>query len=422
MGGKGSKMKIFNRNFKLMILGQIISLFGASILKFSLSLYILDLTGKAEIFATILAISTIPIIIFSPIGGAIADRFNRRNLMVIFDFLSSAIVLALMLSLFYGNNSVFFIGVIMTLLSVISTMYQPAVQASIPVLADEDNLIKANGIVSGVSALTGIIGPILGGLLYGLIGLEAIVIVSCSAFFLSAVMEIFIQIPFIKKSYSGHIVTAIFVDIKEGLGYILNKNRFVLKIMFIAAGINLFLSPMILVGVPYIVKVVMGADSTLFGVTQGAISFSTILAAIGIGVIGKKLRIDNLYLWFVACGLLFIPMALSVSLFGSNLGFWIPFIIFTVSAMLILFATTIASIFITTIIQKETPNELLGKVMAILFAAATCATPLGQIIYGALLDSFNDRVYITVLIAGAFTLIMALVAKITLSSKKANFF
>ncbi|SFB33639.1 Major Facilitator Superfamily protein [Clostridium frigidicarnis] len=384
-------MKTFNRNFNLMVLGQIISLFGAAILKFSLSLYILDLTGKAEDFATILAISTIPVIILSPIAGAIADRFNRRNLMVIFDFLSSTIVLALMLSLLWGNNSVFLIGVIMTLLSVVSTMYQPAVQASIPVLVDEDNLIKANGIVSGVSALTGIVGPILGGLLYGLVGLEAVVIVSCIAFFLSAVMEIFIQIPFTKKSYGGNIVTAIFMDIKEGLGYILNKNRFILKTMFIVAGINLFLAPMILVGVPYIVKIVMGADSTLFGIAQGAISFSTILAAIGIGVISKKLKIDNLYLWFVACGLLFIPMALSVKLVTSNLGFWIPFIFFTVSAMLIL------------------------------FAAATCATPLGQIIYGTLLDSFSDRVYITVLIAGAFTLVMGFVAKITLSSKRANF-
>ncbi|WP_242948442.1 MFS transporter [Clostridium frigidicarnis] len=391
MGGEPPKMKTFNRNFNLMVLGQIISLFGAAILKFSLSLYILDLTGKAEDFATILAISTIPVIILSPIAGAIADRFNRRNLMVIFDFLSSTIVLALMLSLLWGNNSVFLIGVIMTLLSVVSTMYQPAVQASIPVLVDEDNLIKANGIVSGVSALTGIVGPILGGLLYGLVGLEAVVIVSCIAFFLSAVMEIFIQIPFTKKSYGGNIVTAIFMDIKEGLGYILNKNRFILKTMFIVAGINLFLAPMILVGVPYIVKIVMGADSTLFGIAQGAISFSTILAAIGIGVISKKLKIDNLYLWFVACGLLFIPMALSVKLVTSNLGFWIPFIFFTVSAMLIL------------------------------FAAATCATPLGQIIYGTLLDSFSDRVYITVLIAGAFTLVMGFVAKITLSSKRANF-
>ena len=420
MGGEPPKMKTFNRNFNLMILGQIISLFGAAILKFSLSLYILDLTGKAEDFATILAISTIPVIIFSPIAGAIADRFNRRNLMVIFDFLSSTIVLALMLSLLWGNNSVFLIGVIMTLLSVVSTMYQPAVQASIPILVDEDNLIKANGIVSGISALTGIVGPILGGLLYGLVGLEVVVIVSCIAFFLSAVMEIFIQIPFTKKSYGGHIVTAIFMDIKEGLEYILNKNRFILKTMFIVAGINLFLAPMILVGVPYIVKIVMGANSTLFGIAQGAISFSTILAAIGIGIISKKLKIDNLYLWFVACGLLFIPMALSVRLVTSNLGFWIPFIFFTVSAMLILFAATIVSIFIMTIIQKETPNELLGKVMAILFAAATCATPLGQIIYGTLLDSFSDRVYITVLIAGAFTLVMGFVAKITLSSKREN--
>lgn len=146
----------FNKNFNLMILGQIISLFGASILKFALSLYILDITGKAEIFATILAVSSIPIIVFSPIGGAIADIFNRRNLMVIFDFSSSLTVLILAVFLFNNNGSILLVGIIMTILSVISTMYQPTVQSSTPLLVDNEHLMNANGIVAGVASLTNI--------------------------------------------------------------------------------------------------------------------------------------------------------------------------------------------------------------------------------------------------------------------------
>ncbi|WP_234780080.1 MFS transporter [Clostridioides difficile] len=190
----------FNKNFNLMILGQIISLFGASILKFALSLYILDITGKAEIFATILAVSSIPIIVFSPIGGAIADIFNRRNLMVIFDFSSSLTVLILAVFLFNNNGSILLVGIIMTILSVISTMYQPTVQSSTPLLVDNEHLMNANGIVAGVASLTNIAGPVLGGVLYGVIGINAIIVISCVSFFLSAIMEIFIQIPFINKS------------------------------------------------------------------------------------------------------------------------------------------------------------------------------------------------------------------------------
>ena len=217
-------MKIFNRNFSLVVIGQIISLFGATILKFVLSLYVLDVTGRADVFATILAVSTIPVIVLSPVGGAIADRFNRRNLMVIFDFSSSTIVFIFAFLQLNKEPSIFLIGVVMTLLSVISTMYQPTVQSSIPVLVTDDNLIKANGVVSGVGALTNIVAPILGGILYSFVALKYIVIVSGISFFLSAVMEIFIKIPFKKQEQSGHIVTTILNDMKKGLQYITKKS------------------------------------------------------------------------------------------------------------------------------------------------------------------------------------------------------
>lgn len=407
-------MKSFNMDFKLVVIGQIISIFGSSILKFALSLYVLDLTGSAGAFATILAVSTIPIVVLAPIGGAIADRFNRKKLMVIFDFLSSAIVLAFLIILVGGNNSVLLIGVIMTLLSIISTMYQPTVQASLPVLVDCDNLIKANGVVAGIAALANIAGPIIGGLLYSFMGLKVIVIVSCISFFLSAVMEIFIYIPFVRQDQSGNIIHTIFSDIKDGLRYLIKGKPIILKIMLIAAGLNMLLVPMITVGVPYIVKITMGASSTLYGISQGAISFSMILAAASIGMVGKKLTMENLHRCFFVCGLFFVPMALSIYLFSASVGFWITFIVFTISGMLILFSATIASIFIITMIQKETPNNILGKVMAILFAGSTCATPVGQMIYGEMLDSFADNVYVVVIIAGIVTIMMAGIAKMLL--------
>lgn len=406
-------MKTFNKNFNLVIIGQIISLFGATILKFALSLYVLDVTGRADVFAAILAISTIPVIVFSPIGGAIADRFNRRNLMVIFDFLSSALVFIFAICILNGEPSILLIGVVMTLLSIISTMYQPTVQSSIPVLVDQDNLIKANGVVSGVGALTNIVAPILGGILYSFVSLRYIVIISGISFFLSAVMEIFIQIPFKKQQQSGHIVITIFKDMKKGLQYI-TKNPFIIKFMFLAAGLNMFVVPLYLVGFPYIIKITMEADSTLFGVAQGLTSFATILAAATIGVISKKLSINKLYLWLISMSVIIFLMGLSVHPMVLNIGFWLPFISFTLSAMALLFVSTIVSIFVITMIQKETPNELLGKVMAILFAGSACAMPIGQIIYGALIDNFKMSVYIPVFVACAFTLAIAVVAKMIL--------
>ena len=411
-------LNTFNKNFNLMVLGQIISLFGASILKFALSLYILDMTGKAEIFATILAVSSIPIVVFSPIGGAIADIFNRRNLMVIFDFSSSVAVLILSLFLFNDNGSILLIGIIMTILSVISTMYQPTVQSSTPILVDNEHLINANGIVAGVVSLTNIAGPVLGGVLYGILGINAIVVISCISFFLSAIMEIFIQIPFVKQKQTGNIIKTIFIDIKDGIIHICKENRFTLKILFLAMAINLVLSSMLIVGIPYIVKITMESNNFLYGVAEGAISFSSLIAAVSIGIFSKHLKITNLHICFIICALIFIPMAFSVYPFILNTGFPVPFLIFIISSMLIFFTTTLISIYAITIIQLKTPNELLGKVMAILFAGTSVAMPIGQVIYGRLFDLLSDRVYIIIIGVGFITLLIAFISKITLQNEK----
>ena len=92
--------KLFTRNFMLLILGQLTSLFGNFILKLALSMYVLEITGSAAIFAGILSIATIPTIILSPLGGILADRANRRNIMVALDTLTgiSVLITTLLLS------------------------------------------------------------------------------------------------------------------------------------------------------------------------------------------------------------------------------------------------------------------------------------------------------------------------------------
>ena len=76
------KDKLFTRNFTFLSLGQVSSLIGNYTLKFALSMYVLEQTGSASIFATLLAVAMLPTILLSPFGGILADRANRRNIMV----------------------------------------------------------------------------------------------------------------------------------------------------------------------------------------------------------------------------------------------------------------------------------------------------------------------------------------------------
>ena len=78
-------MNLFTKNFILLVLGQVFSLFGNFILKLALSMYILELSGSAAIFAGIVSIATIPTILISPLGGILADRINRKYIMIALD-------------------------------------------------------------------------------------------------------------------------------------------------------------------------------------------------------------------------------------------------------------------------------------------------------------------------------------------------
>ena len=159
--------RLFSRDFTLMILGQIISLFGNAILRFALSLYVLDTTGSAAAFGGILAVSMVPTILCSPLGGVLADRVPRQRIMWGLDFFTAALVLGY--GLFFASRG--------TVLAAIQALYQPSVQASIPALASEEHLPAANGVVAQVQALANLLGPILGGMLYGWVGLLPMVAV-----------------------------------------------------------------------------------------------------------------------------------------------------------------------------------------------------------------------------------------------------
>ena len=125
------KDNLFHRNFTFLILGQVSSLIGNYTLKFALSMYVLEQTGSASIFAALLAVAMVPTVLLSPFGGILADRANRRNIMVGLDTLSGLTVLAAGLVLPFGRD-IWVIGALLVLLSVLAAFESPTVQAIVP--------------------------------------------------------------------------------------------------------------------------------------------------------------------------------------------------------------------------------------------------------------------------------------------------
>lgn len=148
------------------------------------------MTGSAVVLGLVTGFAFVPMVIMSPIGGLIADRVNKRNIMVSLDFLTSGLTVLFLIS-YQRVNLAGIISVMLFLLYGISGTYQPSVQSSIPVLVEKERVMPANAIINMISSLSGLLGPALGGVAYSVWGIYPILTGAAVCFFASAVMEIF---------------------------------------------------------------------------------------------------------------------------------------------------------------------------------------------------------------------------------------
>ena len=412
MGNK----KGFGKDFSLMVIGQIISLFGNSILRFVLSLYVLDTTHSGAVFGTILALSMIPSVIVSPIGGILSDRMNRRNIMVSLDFITFILIIGFTMLL--GISSpILLIGGVMIILGCIQSFYQPSVQASIPVLVEEEQLMAANGIVTQVAALANLFGPILGGILYAFMDITWILVISGLCFLASAIMECFINIPFIRKMDNNKVLNIIKNDTKEAFYFLKEDQPSLFKMLFIIAALNLFMTALLVVGLPYVINVTLNLGSTYYGFAQAALAIGSIIGAMLSGIVSKKVTINESYLFLILSCIGIIPIAIGSFLVEAPI---LAYVMLLIGEIACIIFTTLFSVFALTYLQKNTPNELMGKIMALVMAITTCAYPLGQALYGVLFDVFQSAVWLVILIGMILSLIVSVIAKKNLKNLREN--
>lgn len=396
--------KLFNRDFTLVAIGQLISLFGNAILRFALALYVLDATGSAAVFGTVTAIAVIPTILLSPFGGILSDRVNRRNIMVSLDFATAALALGLGL-LLSEENAVALITVTLLLLSVIQACYTPSVNSSVPLLQAEGNLVKANAVVSQVSMLANLIGPVLGGVLYGFFGAMPIILVSGVCFFLSAVLELFIHIPFQPLDAKTGILQIVKDDLRESIRFMTREQPDILRITLMIAVYSLFVVSTITVGLPYMIRTVLGLSSQLYGAAEGLMAAAGIAGGIASGFLAGRLKTSRLYWLLVLSGAALVPVGAA---FLLDCGPMTCYIVITICIMAMQLLIALFSIFMLSLAQSRTPSHLLGKMTAYIMTLTMCAQPVGQALYGVLFDRFAGSLYLpliaTALIAAAIGL------------------
>ena len=403
--------KLFSRDFTLVVIGQIISLFGNAIIRFALPLYLLNLTGSSALYGTVTACAFIPAILLSPIGGIVADRVNKRNIMVILDFFTAAVILAFSL-LMNGANLVVLLTITLMLLYGIAGAYQPAVQASIPALVGQNRFMEANSVINTVSSFASLTGPVLGGILYSACGLKPVLLVCMVCFTLSAVMEIFIKIPFQKQDLKGGVWKTAKADFAESICFIRRDKAVIGKALLVVCGINLFLAAMIVVALPYLVTEVLNLEASranrLYGFAEGALAAGGLFGGIGAGLFADRLKIHKSGNLVIACAACVFPMGVSLLLFSSGM---VNYIVITLCCFGVMTFSAMFTVQMMSFMQRETPQNMIGKVIAVVLTVSMCAQPVGNALYGVLFEICEGFEAAVVLFSGAVSLGVAIRAR-----------
>ncbi len=245
-----------NRNFRLVFLGALVSELGALLYSFAVSFYILDISGNnAFLQGLYLALCGFALLLFTPLGGVLGDRYNKATIMYVCDYIKGGIIIltTVLMLVFKDPNAhivlLFALGIIG---NAVSGIFTPASGALFPHIIREDQLQQANAYFTIKSSLEGIFGIILAGILYAALSIYALFFIVGFCFVASAVSEMLIRYEH-RPSEEHLTVRLVFKDMGEGIRYI-KTNKAISALLIAILFINFFITPVTGNFLPYFVK------------------------------------------------------------------------------------------------------------------------------------------------------------------------
>ena len=327
--------------------------------------------------------------------------------MVGLDFSTAAIIMLFYFSLGKIPTVPLFIVVLMLLYGISGT-YQPAVQASVPLLVAKDKLMAGNAAINQVNTLSGLLGPVIGGVMFTLWGIDPILLLSAACFTFSAIMEIFIRIPHENRPREVGVLQVVGMDLQESYRFVKTEKPIFFSVVVLVSIFNLVLSAVIIVGTPILITQVLGLSDTLYGFTQGALALGGLCGGILTALVSERLNIQSSYRLLLVCSAAVAVMGLSLFL---NMPVLVSYWAITLMSFTAMGASALFMVQIYTLVQTQTPPQLVGKIMAALISIAMCGQPIGQAMYGVLFDVFAAHPWAVLLGAALAAFLISLYSK-----------
>lgn len=348
-----------NRNFFALWIGQIISQFGDRLAQMGLvGIYLretetISVAHSVPVIRNLFFFSTLPILIFSPVAGVYIDRWKRKNILMLTDFLRAGLILLIPIFRFYTKEMVY-IYVVIFLLFTVTCFFTPAKSSFIPDLVSKKELLAANSLSNITRILAMIGGVAMGGLMVAKLGITSSFLLDSVSFGLSGLAIVFIRVrenPGRKNPDPG-LFRKIGREIGQGLSFI-RKER---NILFLASTLIVLMAAS---GLAYVLVTVLITKE----LGLGAAGLGIIASTLGLGMIGGSIIYGQFGGQFPKdLIILFSTMIAGIStlvLGGSKSIHWL-----SIGALLIGFVAAVIMIATHTLTQEVTPNRLRGRVFS----------------------------------------------------------
>ena len=390
-----------NKNFLLIMTSRFVSFMGDSIHYFALSWYIINVIGQGKVLGLLLALSTLPAVLLGPFVGVLADRFDRRKIMITVDMIRGLLAVSLGYLMYTGYTQLWVFFVVTLMLSICSTMYFPASGALFPSLVHEKHLIKANSIASFLGTFTGILGPAIAGPIYGIVGPQGLFALNGLTFFIAALCEFLLKLPVMEhnaitktKSYLS--------NLKEGLKFVYHKKALFAMLLF-GGTVNFFFWPIQNVVQPVIGSKVLAFDPTMYGTMISFFPVGMLAATLLILVLPQpkkkyKFMLWSMFIQSIGLILLAIPILPMVRPYMTSANS----LFYTYCGIMIIrgAAFGFTNVPMQVVYQTLTPNEYRGRVFALQGAFFQGLMPVSMGVAGFFVDIFPA--YAICLFAGVF--------------------
>ena len=415
-----------NANFRKLWFSSTFAGAASNIIQYALSLYVLDKTGSATAFASILSIIIFPRLLFSPIAGVWGDRVDRQQGLVYTTLMTVITLVIFGVGTYLTSNlSLVAIYVLVIILEIVEVFQSGPMMSVLPAIVEESQLALANTWMQVDNGIVNIITPFVAAFIYSTFAITGSLFISGSILFLTMIGYAFMKIPerkVQKQMNDSSVVNSFWTDFKEGIQIAFEIPNLIIVVL-LALFINFLMSPIFGIVITYFIRVTLQFTNEEFSMFQSFVAVvSMISPLIAYRLIKESKEPVHLLLKYtggfivglfvVTCGTMARDI-FSLNQWMSIAGILVGFIVVSILA-------TYINIQLSTLGAKMVPEQFLGRIGTTMGMLATISVPIGQLVFGIILDNFNATVCLAVSIVGLVVFLIVANRMYQDSSKEAQ--